>query len=546
MSMLKDQGLDLAALLESAGVDPESDEGKAAMADMFEGDTGEGPSQAEHFIINHDKDYDYVIFRKSPDEDEDDLYDHDDEDDDGGFDSDFADDEEEDVTTTTTTTTAADDKASAKEKSKAGEAKDTKTAGGAKDTNKAGKPERSFPTNQPTVKDLKAAGGKPTAKKVKSPLSPKHHDEDDENTLDEHLECDDTALYRIKRLDTTNNKTRPPPPPKLLPLLLSDNGIYDTQIGVVIRNIIPHSPTADVLKVGDVILTVDDVPISSDETILYREAERVRYSYITTNHQIGDKIPIVILRGFDIIRVEVEVQKKSVIAPLFFHKVPQWLVALGLLFVPLSGNLLESEFGEEWPAGSPITLLQSLFMGILTRFHPDEEVIVLTSVLPHSSTEGYTNDERVIHMKHLAEILNAAVDTHAHSKAEFEKVKAAREAADKKGGEAGQFDPTVQPSKFFDEFTKKLEAYTKSKFINFKTHGGDVVTLSLEDGHKNQVEILKLHQIPLPGCCDSLKPPRTSKPSWHLNSRSPSPSNAPISNPHILFRQEIRGTTSRR
>jgi hypothetical protein len=32
------------------------------------------------------------------------------------------------------------------------------------------------------------------------------------------------------------------------------------------------------------------------------------------------------------------------------------------------------------------------------------------------------------------------------------------------------------------------------------------VTLSLEDGHKNQVEILKLHQIPLPGCCDSLKP----------------------------------------
>lgn len=107
-------------------------------------------------------------------------------------------------------------------------------------------------------------------------------------------------------------------------------------------------------------------------------------------------------------------------------------------------------------------------------------------------------------MKHLSEILNAAVDQHTRSKAEFEKAKAQRDAADKK--DEGRFDSTIPPAKFFEEFTKKLEAYSKSSYINFKTHSGEIVTLSLEDGHKNQVEILKLHQIPLPGCCDSLKP----------------------------------------
>jgi hypothetical protein len=221
---------------------------------------------------------------------------------DDGFDSDFADDDDD----------GGEDNAGSPNKTKGG--KDSK------------KTERSLPSNQPSIKDLTTD---PKAKdKVKSPLSPMHTDKDNENTLDEHLEDDDTCLYRIAR---THGDKRPPPPAKLLPLLLSDNGLYDTQIGVVVRKIIPHSPTADILKLGDVILFIDDIPISSDETILFRESERVRYSYITTQHQIGDKMKIVILRGFDIMTLEIEVQKKAIIAPLFFHKVPEWLVALGLL-----------------------------------------------------------------------------------------------------------------------------------------------------------------------------------------------------------------------
>jgi hypothetical protein len=94
--------------------------------------------------------------------------------------------------------------------------------------------------------------------------------------------------------------------------------------------------------------------------------------------------------------------------------------------VPLSGNLLKLSSVKSGHRGHQLPFSASRsFFGVLDRFDPNEQIIVLTSVLPHSSTEGYTtameklthvNGERVINMKHLSQILNNAVNHYTTSK----------------------------------------------------------------------------------------------------------------------------------
>lgn len=474
----------------AASPTPSEDGDVEGLPEGMEIDMGEGDMAPQHFIIGQDDEYDYVVFAPA-DEGED-------EDDEEGFegemgeeDEDFEDEDEEDEEESTILV-----------------------------------PKRSKSTRAPASTTPKS----PVTKVVKSKkiaaspedISSEMMDEDEEPTFELQLGSEDTPLFRIKR----TSDTRPPPPVDLLPMLMSGNDINDTQVGILVRNLVPHSVSASLLQVGDVILAIDNIPVSSDETVLFRENERVRYSFLTTNRQIGTTCSILVLRGFDIFTVEVPIQQKASIAPIFYHRIPKYLVALGLLFVPLSGNLLQAEFGEEWTSAAPVNLMNALLQGLLTRFHADEEVIVLTQILPHSVTEGYeqamerlthVNGIRIINMTHLGTVLNAAVLEYDKNKAKMDKLKAKMEnktGATPPGAETSPVEDDLpepeidfeNPALFYQTFANQLKAFAKVKYITFTLQSGSNITLNLEDGYKNQVDLLKLHQIPFPGCSESLLP----------------------------------------
>jgi len=251
-------------------------------------------------------------------------------------------------------------------------------------------------------------------------------DPEDDVAIVGHDGTKHTPIYRFQRGKTTTqgeDYQKCSPPPELSAYLSADR-VNDTSIGIRISSVVPFSSSALFLLPGDVILCVNDIPIGSDQTILLRGTERVKYLHLINGCHIGDKVTMLIARGFDILRFEVPIEDKQYVAQWHQFDTPQWFSCLGLVFVPLTSNLMASEYGSNWDQVGPVPLLASLFTGTFTRIHPDEECIVLTQILPHAANNGYdysmrrvthVNGERVINLKHLATLVHEAATKYQHS-----------------------------------------------------------------------------------------------------------------------------------
>jgi hypothetical protein len=58
----------------------------------------------------------------------------------------------------------------------------------------------------------------------------------------------------------------------------------------------PSTEAARHLQLADVILEIEGVPIAADETIQFRDDERVDYSHLTSLKHVGETLTLKILR----------------------------------------------------------------------------------------------------------------------------------------------------------------------------------------------------------------------------------------------------------
>ncbi|MBU0650598.1 S1C family serine protease, partial [bacterium] len=80
------------------------------------------------------------------------------------------------------------------------------------------------------------------------------------------------------------------------PDLRENYGMKDEQTGVLITDVYSGSSADGNLKIGDVVLSVDNIDIASDGTIEFRKGERTFWGYVFQNKYIGDSINFKILR----------------------------------------------------------------------------------------------------------------------------------------------------------------------------------------------------------------------------------------------------------
>jgi hypothetical protein len=62
------------------------------------------------------------------------------------------------------------------------------------------------------------------------------------------------------------------------------------------------------------------------------------------------------------------------------------------------------------------------------------------------------------------------------------------------------------PQEIYDSYTKELYCEASYKYISITLQNAHTIVLSLEDGLKHQLEILKVHQLPIPGCSEGILP----------------------------------------
>ena len=155
-------------------------------------------------------------------------------------------------------------------------------------------------------------------------------------------------------------------------------GLKPGDYGVVISQIIPAGGAVGILEVGDVLLSIDNLPIFSDGSV-EMGGQRVQMAEVVERKFKGDKVRLKILRAYKEMNVTLPLNSPwPYLMVSRRHDVrPQFVVFGGLVFQPLSRGFLEARKIED----INILYYYSLFLdNEIYLEHP--EVIVLGKVLP--------------------------------------------------------------------------------------------------------------------------------------------------------------------
>ena len=179
------------------------------------------------------------------------------------------------------------------------------------------------------------------------------------------------------------------------------------QTGLRIARVAPEMGTNS-LQAGDVLLEVDGIRVANNGDIRLPGNHIRTFFHPFQMRQIGDKVPVKVLRDGQILEREVPVAKRAVRSRGFLYdEKPDYFVCGGLVFTTLSYSfLLDNKIAmHDNPSD------ESKAVG-------DEQFVMLADVLADICVEGYigsagvhvrsVNGEKVRNLRHLVELVDGA------------------------------------------------------------------------------------------------------------------------------------------
>jgi S1-C subfamily serine protease len=159
--------------------------------------------------------------------------------------------------------------------------------------------------------------------------------------------------------------------------------------GILVVSTVISTVAQELLKRGDVIMSIDGHPIANDGTVEFRPRERTRWIYFVDLKQIGESVDLEVLR--DGVQKPVRLPLRptaglhELVPPTEYDQPATYFIYGGLVVSPLSANYLEA-WGPEWHHRAPPSLLALLDDDPSAE---RDEVVVLVKVLAADVNEGY-------------------------------------------------------------------------------------------------------------------------------------------------------------
>jgi len=165
-----------------------------------------------------------------------------------------------------------------------------------------------------------------------------------------------------------------------------DHGILVTRVGL-------KRVADEVLQAGDVILKIDGFKIDPEGKYNDPDYGRLHFSQLATRQAVaGQVLPMLIWRDGKRVEVDYELPaadfESDLVPDAEFDETPEYLVAGGLLFQPLTGPLLAS-YGKNAP----------FLMRYYDYQRPVEDrdsIVVLSGVMPDPYNRGYEDARNMI------------------------------------------------------------------------------------------------------------------------------------------------------
>ena len=157
--------------------------------------------------------------------------------------------------------------------------------------------------------------------------------------------------------------------------------------GVLVTRVVKGSSCDGYIKLGDVLLAIDDVKVANDLTIPMQGSGRVSANYLIRKHQIGEKLKMKILRKGREVVEDIPLRGEKLLIPYEHGKRPRYTIFGGMIFMPLTRNYLRV-WGKEWTEKAPVKfvdLVKNENFPTLER----KEVVFLQNTLPDKENAGY-------------------------------------------------------------------------------------------------------------------------------------------------------------
>jgi len=175
------------------------------------------------------------------------------------------------------------------------------------------------------------------------------------------------------------------------PAYRRERGLPVGKSGVVVDLVAPDSTAEGVLKPGDVLTAVEDIPVADDGSIRFGDA-RVTFEHLLDLKQVGQPVRLTVWReGKELSLTAVSKRVARLDNRRNRYGVaPRFVLYAGLVFMPLDVELLKT-FGRGWPQTADRNLVwHQLFREAEHPETADREVVVLVRVLRHAANAQMT------------------------------------------------------------------------------------------------------------------------------------------------------------
>jgi len=162
-------------------------------------------------------------------------------------------------------------------------------------------------------------------------------------------------------------------------------GLNGGETGVLITGVNYDSSADGILDVGDVLMEMDGVPIAEDLSVPWRENNRVQFSYLVHDKQVGDEMSLRVLSGEERKDLKVILKNTDFLIPRpAFDVKPSYYTVGGLVFQPLTMDYFRL-FKHAPPDFSYYVGHRNL------RTEERRQIVLLSKVLAAPLTRGYHN-----------------------------------------------------------------------------------------------------------------------------------------------------------
>jgi len=169
--------------------------------------------------------------------------------------------------------------------------------------------------------------------------------------------------------------------------------------GAYVSDVYNLGTGSDILKKGDVILSIDGETLNAYGRFLHLKYDRLYFHHLIASKTVGDKVLFEIWRDGGKKELEAEVKNfkaSEMLVPYHeFDQQPEYVITGGFILQNLTRKYL-AEWGEDW-SGKVSPHLYNYYRDL--SFKPTEErkdVVILSYVLPADINLGYKNLNQIV------------------------------------------------------------------------------------------------------------------------------------------------------